>query len=199
MAAALLAGVAALAALGAWPEVAAQAHTEGLHIIEAEWQVQPASGFSAAPPTLDSKALPAAWQAVPLPHAPPISLLRQAAAAAPGATRTSWFRISSQGLPATPSPLALYGARVRTDGTIAVYADGQLVHAAQQQGPLWNSSRVPLWVLLDKTADGTPPREILIRLEHTRATQVALSSLWILATYYAAQLLIVHNARRPGT
>jgi hypothetical protein len=28
-------------------------------------------------------------------------------------------------------------------------------------------------------------------------TPVELSSLWILATYYAAQLLIVHNARRP--
>jgi signal transduction histidine kinase len=179
MAAALLAGVAALAALSAWSEGAVNAHTQGLHITGAEWQVQDSPGFSAAPPTLDSKALPAAWQPVHLPHALPISLLRQAATAAPGTTRTSWFRISSQGLPATHAPLALYGARVRTDGTIAVYADGQLVHAAQQQGPLWNSSRVPLWVLLDKTADGTPPREILIRLEHTRASQVALSSLWL--------------------
>jgi uncharacterized membrane protein YhhN len=32
-------------------------------------------------------------------------------------------------------------------------------------------------------------------------TPVALSSLWILATYYCAQMLILHNARRapsPG-
>jgi alkylglycerol monooxygenase len=28
-------------------------------------------------------------------------------------------------------------------------------------------------------------------------TPVTLSPLWILATYYAAQLLIVHNARKP--
>ena len=28
-------------------------------------------------------------------------------------------------------------------------------------------------------------------------TPVALSSLWILATYYCAQMLIVHNARKP--
>lgn len=92
MAAALLAGLAALAALSAWSDGAAHAHTEGLHITEAEWQVQDAPGFSAAPPTLASKTLPAAWQPVRLPHALPISLLRQAAAAAPGATRTSWFR-----------------------------------------------------------------------------------------------------------
>jgi hypothetical protein len=87
--------------------------------------------------------------------------------------------LSTQGPAAAHGQLALYGARVRTDGTVAVYADGQLVHAAQQQGPLWNSSRTPLWVPLDKTDDGKPPREILIRLEHTRASQVALSSLWL--------------------
>jgi hypothetical protein len=32
--------------------------------------------------------------------------------------------------------LALYGARIKTDGTIAVYIDGRLVHRAQEQGPL---------------------------------------------------------------
>jgi signal transduction histidine kinase len=172
MAAALLAAVAALDVWSAGADM-----QEGLHITQAEWQVQDAPGFNAAPTTLDSKTLPDAWQPVQLPHALSVSLLRQAAAAAPGSTRITWFRVSSQGLPPTQVPLALYGARVRTDGTIAVYADGQLVHAAQQQGPLWSSPRVPLWIPLDKTADGNPPREILIRLEHTRASQVALSSL----------------------
>ncbi len=169
--------VAALAALNVWS--AGSNTQESLHITEAQWQVFDAPGFSAAAPTQDSASLPAAWQAARLPHALPVSLLRQAAAAAPGTTRTSWFRISSQGLPPTNGPLALYGARVRTDGTVAVYADGQLVHTAQQQGQLWNSPRMPLWVPLDKNADGGPPSEILIRLEHTRASQVALSSLWL--------------------
>ncbi|WP_092128521.1 sensor histidine kinase [Polaromonas sp. YR568] len=179
MAAALLAVVAAVAALAAldmWSESAN--HTQ-LHITKADWQVSDAPGFSAAPATQDSSLLPNAWQTAGLPHALPVALLRQAAAAAPGTTRTTWFRVSSQGLPPTKLPLALYGARVRTDGTVAVYADGRLVHTAQQQGPLWNSPRMPLWVPLEKTADGSAPREILIRLEHTRASQVALSSLWL--------------------
>jgi signal transduction histidine kinase len=176
----LLAAMAALAAFGLWSEDAAHTHGEGLHITKAGWQVIDAPRFSAAPPTKDSAQLPAAWQPVELPHALPVSLLRQAASAVePGGTRISWFRLSTQGPAAAHGQLALYGARVRTDGTVAVYADGQLVHAAQQQGPLWNSSRTPLWVPLDKTDDGRPPREILIRLEHTRASQVALSSLWL--------------------
>jgi len=179
IAAALLAATAALAALSAWSEGEAHTHAPSLHITEVEWQVLNAPGFSAAPPTQDSASLPTAWQPVDLPHAPPVSLLRQAAAAAPGTTRTAWFRLSTQGLAAAHGPLVLYGARVRTDGTVAVYADGQLVHTAQQQGPLWNSSRTPLWVPLDQTTDGKPPREILLRLEHTRASQVALSSLWL--------------------
>lgn len=179
IAAALLAALAALAALSTWSEGTTHTHAQGLHITRAEWQVLDAPGFSAAPPTQNSAALPADWRPAELPHALPVSLLRQAAAAAPGSTRTSWYRLSTQGLAGAHGPLALYGARVRTDGTLAVYADGQLVHAAQQQGPLWNSSRTPLWVLLENSADGSPPREILIRLEHTRASQVALSSLWL--------------------
>jgi len=181
VAAALLAMLASLLALSACSDDTghAHAHSQGLHITEAQWQVLAAPGFSAAPATQDSASLPPAWQTADLPHALPISLLRQAAAAAPGTTRTTWFRLSTQELAAAHGPLALYGARVRTDGTVAVYADGQLVHTAQQQGPLWNSSRTPLWVPLDQTADGKPPREILLRLEHTRASQVALSSLWL--------------------
>lgn len=82
-------------------------------------------------------------------------------------------------LPPHSGPLALYGIRVKTDGTIAVYVNGELVHRAQQQGPLWNSTRTPLWVVLERHADDAPVREILIRLEHTERTQVALSSLWL--------------------
>lgn len=82
-------------------------------------------------------------------------------------------------MPPHSGPLALYGIRVKTDGTIAVYVNGELVHRAQQQGPLWNSTRTPLWVVLERHADDAPVREILIRLEHTERTQVALSSLWL--------------------
>lgn len=151
----------------------------GLHITEAQWQVTEGRGFTAPPLLLDSDALPHAWQAVELPHALPVALLRQAASAkAPASTtRTSWYRLSVPELLPDLGPLALYGPRVKTDGTVAVYADGFLVHRAQLQGPLWDSTRTPLWVLLEKSSGTPPPREILIRLEHSGASQVALASL----------------------
>ncbi len=155
-----------------------------LHITEVQWQRTDAQGFTPPPPVLDGKSLPDSWQQAALPHALPISLLRQAASvnAPPGTTRISWFRLAVPDLPVlagATGPMALYGIRVKTDGTIAVYADGRLVHRAQSQGPLWDSTRTPLWVLLEKEAGNTPPREIVIRLEHSRASQVALSSLWL--------------------
>lgn len=152
-----------------------------LHITEAQWQALDTPGFTVPPPTLDSAALPGAWQPVELPHALPVALLRQAASAiAPAdSARITWYRLSVPALAAGAGPMALYGARVKTNGTVAVYADGQLVHRAQLQGPLWDSTRTPLWVLLEGDGPGKPPREILVRLEHTRATQVALSSLWL--------------------
>lgn len=151
-----------------------------LHLTHADWQVGDSSGFSAPPLKQDSSALPDTWQPVELPLALPIALLRQAETArAAGATRTTWIRLSTRDLPPASSPLAIYGVRVKTDGTIAVYADGRLVHRAQQSGPLWNSTRTPLWIPLDHSTDPTPPTEILLRLEHTRSAQVALSSLWI--------------------
>lgn len=153
---------------------------ESLHMTQAEWQVVDAPGFSAPPATLDSRTLPDAWQHVSLPLALPIALLRQAKAiAATGATRITWLKLSTHGLHPAPGPLALYGIRIKTNGTIAVYANGRLVHRAQQQGPLWNSTRTPLWVVLDQHADDAPLREILLRLEHTPHSQVAVSSLWL--------------------
>ncbi|MFI5446368.1 ATP-binding protein [Polaromonas sp. UC242_47] len=163
--------------------VALDAHAApaaSLHITEAQWQSVDAPGFSTPPLTLSPAALPDRWQSVTLPHALPIDLLHQATAGAPlRSTRTTWFKVSLPDLKALPGPLALYGARIKTDGTVAVYIDGHLVHRAQPQGLHWNSSREPLWVLLENDGHNTPPREILIRLEHSRASQVALSSLWL--------------------
>ncbi|MBD0687624.1 MULTISPECIES: ATP-binding protein [unclassified Pseudomonas] len=150
------------------------------HMIQAEWQTTDSQGFSPPPPLLDSQTLADNWQPVELPLAPSIALLRQADAyAATGTTRTTWLKLSPQGLTSPSGPLALYAARIKTDGTIAVYVNGHLVHRAQQQGPLWNGTRTPLWVVLEKNPDTAPVREILIRLEHTQKTQVAVSSLWL--------------------
>lgn len=174
--------LALLVAVGARATEAAPAPiaTASQHITEAQWLRVDAPGFSTPPLTLNTKALPDDWQTVTLPHALPIDLLHQATASAPlSTTRTTWFKLSVRDLPALPGPLALYGARIKIDGTVAVYVDGHLVHRAQPLGLHWNSSRTPLWVLLEKDAHGTPPHDIMIRLEHSRASQVALSSLWL--------------------
>jgi signal transduction histidine kinase len=154
-----------------------------LHLTHADWQVQGASGFAAPPAEWRGSDLPAAWRPVTLPLALPIDLLRQARAdGAAHTTRVTWLKLTTPETPSGSGPWALYGARVKTDGTIAIYVNGRLVHRAQQEGPLWNSTRTPLWVVLDKPADGTQTTkgmEILIRLEHSQGTQVALSSIWL--------------------
>lgn len=154
-----------------------------LHVSQADWQVQDTSGFSPAPSQWNSQDLLDAWHPVTLPLALPIDLLHQATMRADArATRVTWLRLKTPNMPGGPGPMALYGARVKTDGSIAVYANGRLVHLAQQEGPLWNSTRTPLWVVLDRPVAGPSVAqgiEILIRLEHSQGTQVALSSLWL--------------------
>jgi len=151
-----------------------------IHITSADWQVQEAPGFRELPSAVQSEALPASWQTVGLPLAPPIALLHQAGgSASSGPTRITWLRLSTRGLPGTSAPLALYGARIKTDGTVAVYANGRLVHRAQAEGPLWNSTRTPLWIALGTAPAAEPLNEILLRLEHTGGAQVSVSSLWL--------------------
>lgn len=161
----------------------ARGMSAGLHLTQATWQQQQAASYSDPPPMQDSRALPDAWQAAALSFNPSIALLRQAAGATAGrdnrAVRVTWIKVDVQGAPDGSGTLALYGARVKTDGTIAVYVNGRLLHRAQQQGPLWNSTRTPLWVTLDKGDGKAQVREILLRLEHTPRSQVAVSSLWL--------------------
>jgi signal transduction histidine kinase len=177
--------VAVLVAVGTWYLAAggAQPSSASQHLTQADWQVADAPDFSAPPLTVDSKALAGTWQHAVLPLALPIAAPPPTDAQLPngttGSIRTTWVKLSTQGQPIPSGPLALYGVRVKVEGTIAVYANGRLVHRAQQQGQLWNSLFTPLWVVLDKRADDAPPSEILIRLEHPPTTRVGLSSLWL--------------------
>lgn len=152
-----------------------------LRLTQASWQETVAPNYAPPPARVDSTNLPAAWQQVALPFNPPIALLRQARAGtsgtAPQAVRTSWLKVTVDGMPLQVRHLALYGVRVKTDGTIAVYINGQLTHQAQQNGPSWNSTRTPLWFTLDNSPGSPPVREILLRLEHSSASQTAVSSL----------------------
>lgn len=111
----------------------------------------------------------------------PIALLLQAKSGtvSNAATSITWLRLSLADLRDQAAPLAIYASRIKTDGSIAVYADGHLIHRAQQQGPLWNSTRTPLWIVLEKDSAGSSPKEMLIQLEHSAKSQVAMSSVWV--------------------
>jgi signal transduction histidine kinase len=173
--AALVFSVALLAALGAFLSLAVsgiQRAGECLHLTQASWQEVASSGFSAPPALLDSRSLPDQWHATALP-------LSLHAASPANAHRTIWVRLSVTGPQTVTESLALYGARLKTDGPVALYVNGKLVYRGQQRGQQWNSLFTPLWVPLEPSVSEAPVREILIRLEHTAQYPVAVSSLWL--------------------
>ena len=164
--AALLWGLAAVAAAGnaaattdpraatvatatATAPTAAPLHlTTALHLVVDEGD---APLLTAPVRQLDWRDLPGAWQSITLPQAPgrPWAVAATVAPPAPGATtRTSWYRWRLPARPVGDEALALYAARVRSDGPVAVYLDGQLVHLAQREGQRWTSARTPLWAAL---------------------------------------------------
>lgn len=174
--------VAILIAVGIWYVSAdgVQPSTASVHLTRADWQTTKATGMTLPPLTVDTRALPDAWQPTVLPQAMPATRPK----AQPGVPINTiggitWIRLSTRGLSLPAGPLALYGSRIRTDGTIAIYADGRLIYRAQEQGPLWDSLFTPLWVELDRRNGDAPLDEILIRLEHTPTAQVGLASLWL--------------------
>ena len=175
----LLLSVTLLIAVGAWYVQSDAPHADAtLHLTQVDWQDSDSRSFNPPPALVDSATLPPSWRQANLPSALPVAAL-----AAPDLTvRTTWMRfvLADLHLPDTPTgPLALYGSRIKTDGTVAVYLNGRLVHRVQQRGQLWNSLFTPLWVLPDQAADGTPLTEILIRVEHAPETPVGLSTLWL--------------------
>jgi signal transduction histidine kinase len=152
---------------------AAEPTRDALHLTQATWLLADAPGFDAAPASVDSRALRGAWQAATL----PLSLPN--ADPGRGGSRITWLRIT---LPATAgepesTPLALYGARIKSDGPVAVYADGRLLQTAQEQGQLWSSLFTPLWLVLEPPAGA--PHELLLRIQHKPDYLVAVSSLWL--------------------
>lgn len=177
--------IALLIAVGVWytGTGGAQSAKATVHLTQAQWQSTDAPDYSPPPMALDSSKLPGAWHPVTLPAQLPANRSHpvgaSSAALATSGVRTTWIRLSASGLRMPPGPLALYLSRIKTDGTIAVYVDGKLVHRAQQQGPLWNSLFTPQWITLDHDTGDAPLNEILIRIEHPAQNPVASSSLWV--------------------
>lgn len=176
--AALAFSVALLAALCVFLSLAVsgiQRSGECLHLTQASWQEMETPGFSAPPASLDSRSLPQTWHATAL----PLSMHPSAKAPAAPADIVTWVKLDVDGPQSVAESWALYGARLKTDGPIAIYVNGKLMYRAQQRGQQWNSLFTPLWMSLEPGINDAPVREILIRLEHTPSYAVAVSSLWL--------------------
>jgi signal transduction histidine kinase len=150
----------------------ARAQDAPLHLTEARWLTTQSRSYSAPSAAQDSAALPGTWQAIQLPSALP------SVAGDAGTIHTTWVK-----LPVPPSAAgndlqAVYSARIKVEGTLAIYINGRLTHRAQLNGQLWDSLFTPLWLTMDAGPNAAPVREILIRLEHPSSSRVAVSSLW---------------------
>ena len=154
-------------------------HPDAVHITRAQVHSQDGRGFT-PPPADPAPALPTGpWREVPLPHAPPGDPLRTLEVLpGPVPTTDTWYRLPVPGADLLPAPRHLYLPRWKAEGRIAVYADGRLLYQSQADLP-WNGSNRPLWIALDNTADTTPPHEILVRVQHVRGTDAALSTAWV--------------------
>jgi hypothetical protein len=153
--------------------------TAGLHLTQAEWQVQDRSRASARRRPRWTAGLARRLAAAALPFRP---CHRPAAPGAIGPRAGTHARTpgsgGSSGSPFTRGPLALYGARIKTDGTIAVYINGRWcmrrsrrarcgTARARRSGCCW--TRPPTAAGAGNPA--TPGTHAAI--------QVALSSLWL--------------------
>ncbi len=145
-----------------------------LHITAADFQVTQGGTLGPAPPlpTLDASQ----WKPTPLPAALPRAIVPPSANEP---VDTVWFRLElpNEVSQVAPGTLRLYVPRWQTVGQIAVYADERLVYRSGA-GPVWNGFNHPLWLRLD-AEDGTHPRTLLVRLDHSRSVGATLSSAWV--------------------
>jgi len=137
---------------------------------------------TAVPPSrfVDSGRLEGQWRLVALPYAPRPKLLIGARGpdAKPLPYQITWFRFTAPPSSVNRPPLYLYIPRWKTDGQIAIYADGRLFYQSHANAQ-WNGSNMPLWVALEETAESRPPHEILIRMHHVAGIGGSMSSVWI--------------------
>ncbi len=175
--------------------------TTALHLVVDEG----AAPLRAAPARqLDWRQLPGTWQPLALPQEPVRPLAVPALVAPPAAgtaIRTSWYRWRLPADTAGDAAWALYAARVHSDGPVAIYLDGQLVHAVQRDGAHWTSARTPLWVDLPGPAarhahpPGAPAHDLLIGLRHA-APGTDIGSGW--AARQGAPTLSALHIGAPG-
>lgn len=167
-------GVIALVLGGAW--LAGRPH--GIHLTRTQLLIQDTNGYTPPPRRIDPRGIQGRWRTVAMPHAPRPGVPTRPGDAGLLPTRTSWYLFQlDPALPAPPDSY-LFVPRWKTDGEIAIYLDGRLFYQSHANLQ-WNGSNRPLWIPLEDAAETTPPREILIRIQHVRGMGGALSTLWV--------------------
>ncbi|NML48469.1 sensor histidine kinase [Ramlibacter sp. G-1-2-2] len=168
-----------VACLAALLLLAPPAAAGGLRITQAQLLTVEGRGFSPPPHAIAPQGPDGAWQPVALPHALPPQLLPEPEG---GAARTvvTWYRaqVPAAAAGALAGPAYLYVPRWKTDGQIAVYADGRLVYRSHAN-LLWNGSNHPLWIALDGATAGPLPATVVLRIQRLHDTGGAISSLWL--------------------
>lgn len=153
------------------------AHAQApLHIEQAQMRSIESQGYSAPPYEADLQQFSGAWQNVTLPHTLPRQLMVEADSAS--ATAITWYRLPQLDTSHIPTPRYIYIPRWKTDGQIAVYGGRRLLFQSHAN-TFWNGWNIPLWIALDETTDASPPEEILIRIQHPRATGGGISTVWL--------------------
>jgi signal transduction histidine kinase len=150
------------------------------HILAAD-VLQQSTPYAVRPSRfVDSTKLQGRWRPVGLPYAPRPKLLIGARGPAikPLPFEITWFRFAAPPEAVRRPPLYIYIPRWKTDGQIAIYADGRLFYQSHANDQ-WNGSNMPLWVALEETAESRPPHEILIRMRHVAGIGGSLSTVWI--------------------
>lgn len=151
-----------------------------LHLTRAEVSSQDALGYTAPPQEAKALKLAAPWTEVELPHVLPRPLLRGREPGDPALAPTivTWYRLR---VPPQPegAPLShIYIPRWKTDGQLAVYADGKLLYVSQ--GDIyWNGWNIPLRIAVDARTNAHTPSEILLRIQRPRDSGGGISSVWL--------------------
>ncbi len=141
-------------------------------------------GFSPPEPQVHAGKMLGNWQSVALPHASAVQWqAQQEQDAQPGAlqsipTELTWYRLQVPALKQPTAALYLFIPRWKFNGTLAIYADGVLVHQTHANLE-WNGSNQPRWIDLPHTTASVAPHELLFRVQHVAATGEGLSSVWI--------------------
>lgn len=155
----------------------AQARAGGERITAARLTSAPTTGYQ-LPPEAQPSGL-SQGQPIDLPFAP-----KAFSAPGPGTsiermpTQASWYWLEAPSLKNEGSQLYLYIPRRKSDGTLAIYANGRLIHQAHANLQ-WNGSNQPLLITLPHTAASQPLTSVAIRLQHVRVIGGALSSVWV--------------------